>query len=89
MANIRSQMKRNRQTVKRTARNKSMRSQLRTGSRRALEAAQSGDAEAAESALRAAKQGLDVAAARGVLHRNTASRRKSRLENRVRQLLSS
>jgi len=88
VANLRSQIKRNRQTIKRTARNRAFRSQLRTGTTRALEAAESGDAAAAETALRAAKREIDVAVSRGILHRNTAARRKSRLEVRVRQLLS-
>ena len=87
VANIRSQIKRNRQTAKRTARNRALRSQLRTGTRRALEAAEAGDADATETALRAAKREIDIAASRGILHRNTAARRKSRLEARVRQLL--
>ncbi len=89
MANLRSQMKRNRQTVKQTARNKALRSELRTRSRHALEVAEAGDSDAADSALRAAKKQIDIATSRGILHRNTAARRKSRLEHRVRQLLSS
>ena len=87
MANIKSQIKRNRQTVTRTARNRALRSELRTSTRRAMEAAESGDAAAAETALRAAKREIDVAVSRGILHRNTAARRKSRLEVRIRQQL--
>ncbi|MDH3731518.1 MAG: 30S ribosomal protein S20 [Acidimicrobiia bacterium] len=88
MANLKSQIKRNRQTVKQTARNKALRSELRTRTRSALETAESGDSEAADIALRAAKKQIDIATSRGILHRNTAARRKSRLEQRVRQLLS-
>ncbi len=88
VANLKSQIKRNRQTVAQTARNKALRSEVRTRSRRALEVAESGDSEAADVALRAAKKQIDIATSRGILHRNTASRRKSRLEHRVRQLLS-
>ena len=88
MANLRSQIKRNRQTITVTARNKSLRSEMRTRTRRALEVAASGDADAAATALRSAKRHIDIASSRGILHRNTAARHKSRLENRVRQLLS-
>jgi small subunit ribosomal protein S20 len=88
MANLRSQMKRNRQTITVTARNKALRSEMRTRTRRALEMAASGDADAAGEALRSAKRQIDIASTRGILHRNTAARHKSRLEHRVRQLLS-
>ncbi len=88
MANIRSQIKRNRQTVTRTARNRAIRSELRTYARRALEVAESGDGASADAALREAKRKLDVAVSKGILHRNTAARRKSKLDHQVRQLLS-
>jgi len=88
MANIRSQMKRNRQTVTRTERNKAFRSELRTRTRRALEAAEAGDSDAATAALRDANRKIDIAVSRNLLHRNTAARRKSRLNRQVRQLLS-
>ena len=88
MANLRSQLKRNRQTVTVSARNKALRSEMRTRTRRALEMAASGDSAAAGDALRSAKRQIDIASSRGILHRNTAARHKSRLEHRVRQLLS-
>ena len=88
MANIKSQMKRNRQTVKRTERNRALRSELRTRTRNALEAAESGDSAKTEEAVREAKRKIDVAVTRNILHRNTAARRKSRLDRQVRQLLS-
>jgi small subunit ribosomal protein S20 len=88
MANLRSQMKRNRQTVTVTARNKALRSEMRTSTRRALEMAASGDSDAASDALRSAKRQIDIATSRGIIHRNTAARNKSRLEHRVSQLLS-
>lgn len=87
MANIKSQIKRNRQNEKRRVGNKAVRSELKTRVRTALEAAQSGDAAGAEEALRLAQQRIDSAAAKGVLPKNTAARRKSRLTKQVRSLL--
>lgn len=88
MANIRSQIKRNRQNRKRHDRNQSIRSDLKTRARRALEAAEAGDAEAADDALRLAQKRIDMAVAKGVLHPSTAGRRKSRLARQVNQLLA-
>ncbi len=76
MANIRSQIKRNRQTVKRHARNKAVRSELRTRSKRAIAALGDGDAE---EELRLAVKRIDKAAAKGVIHKNQAANRKARL----------
>lgn len=87
MANIRSQIKRNRQTPKRELRNKAVRSEMRTRSKNALEAAKSGDAEAAQAALRLAQKQYDVASTRRVIHRSTAARRKSSLIRQVNELL--
>lgn len=87
MANIRSQIKRNRQNEARRRRNQAVRSELKTRAKAALVAADSGDPEAAEAALRTAQQRLDRAAAKGTLHRRTAARRKSRLARRVRTRL--
>ncbi len=83
MANIKSQEKRNRQSVVRTARNKAIRSELRTRTKNAVEAARSGDPAAASDALRIAQKRIDQAQARGLLKRNTASRRKSKLARRI------
>ncbi|MDH3681438.1 MAG: 30S ribosomal protein S20 [Acidimicrobiia bacterium] len=83
MANIKSQIKRNRQNEKRRLRNRSIRSELRTYQKAAEEAA--GTEDEAE-ALRLAIKRIDKATAKGVLHPNTAARRKSRLVARVRQL---
>ena len=80
MANIRSQIKRNRQTEVRRQRNRATRSELRTRIKNAAEAGD-GTNEAA-----AAMQRLDKAAARRVIHRNTAARRKSRLQKRLNRL---
>ncbi len=87
MANIRSQIKRNRQNEARRRRNQAVRSELKTRAKTALAAADTGDAEAAAAALRLAQQRLDTAAAKGTLHRRTAARRMSRLTRRVRSRL--
>jgi small subunit ribosomal protein S20 len=87
MANITSQIKRNRQNEKRRLRNKASRSELKTRARRALKAAEAGDAEAAATALREAQQHFDKAATQGIIHKNTAARRKARLSEQVRGLL--
>ena len=82
VANIKSQIKRNRQNEKRRLRNRAVRSELRT-QQKAAEAA-AGTENEAES-LRQAIKRIDKAAASGVLHKNTAARRKSRLIARIRQ----
>ena len=87
MANIKSQIKRNRQNERLRARNRAFRSELRTRARNALAAAEAGDAAGAEEALRLAQMRIDAAAAKGVLPKNTAARRKSRLTKQVRALL--
>lgn len=84
MANIRSQIKRNRQTVKRHARNKSVRSELRTRTKRAITAIDTGAENSAE-ALRLAVRRIDKAAAKGVIHKNQAANRKARLMRRAAQ----
>jgi small subunit ribosomal protein S20 len=88
MANIKSQMKRNRQTEKRYARNKSIRSELKTRERNVLIAVEAGDADQAPEMLREAQKRIDMATSKGVLHANTAARRKSRLTRRVRSILA-
>lgn len=77
MANIQSQMKRNRQNETRRARNKRVRSALKTDVRRFREAAEAGDKDAATAAFAVASRSLDKAASKGVVHRNTAANRKS------------
>jgi len=88
MANIKSQMKRNRQNETRHDRNKSLRSELKTRERSTLEAAAAGDAEKALALLREAQKRIDMATTKGVLHAKTAARRKSRLTRRVRSILA-
>jgi len=82
VANIKSQIKRNRQTIKRQARNKSVRSELRTRTKRAVNAIDEG-AEDSDEALRLAVKRIDKAAAKGVIHKNQAANRKSRLMRRA------
>ena len=84
MANIKSQIKRNRQTEKRRLRNKGVRSELRTRTKAAVMAAESG--EDTEAALRLAIKRIDKAASKGVIHKNTAARKKSRLVKQVSRL---
>lgn len=76
MANIKSQIKRNRQNEKARVRNRAARSELRT-SLRSAEAAIGTDGAA--EAVAAAVQLIDKAASKGVIHRNAAARQKSRL----------
>jgi small subunit ribosomal protein S20 len=85
MANIRSQIKRNRQNEKRRLRNKAVRSELKTRIKTAVTTAESG-AENSEEALRLAVKKLDKAAAKGIIHKNQAARRKSRLMKRINAL---
>lgn len=87
MANIAQQIKRNRQNEKARQRNQAIRSEMKTYIRKTLEAAQSGDREAATEALRLAQQRIDTAVTKGVLHKSTAARRKSRLTKQVETLL--
>ena len=88
MANIKSQIKRNRQNEKLRLRNKSIRSELKTRLQNAIEVAQSGDQAAATEAARLAQKQIDTAAAKGVIPKNTTARRKSRLARQVDSLLS-
>ena len=81
MANIKSQIKRNRQNEVRRVRNRAVRTELNTRIKNAVEAAETGEnaAEAAAAAMRR----IDRACDNGVLHPNTAARRKSRLQKRL------
>ena len=82
MANIRSQIKRNRQNERRRLRNKSVRSELRTRTKVAVGAAEAGGEDSATT-LRLAVKRIDKAAAQGVIHKNQAANRKSRLMRRI------
>lgn len=79
MANIKSQIKRNRQNVALRARNKAARSALKTQIKRVRQAAGEGDTARVEEAYRQAARALDKAAAKGIIHKNNAANKKSRL----------
>jgi small subunit ribosomal protein S20 len=84
MANIKSQIKRNRQNERRRLRNKGIRTELKSEAKKVREAASTGDASAAE-AYRSAARDLDKAASKGSIHKRTAARRKSRLARQLAQ----
>lgn len=86
MANTPSSRKRARQIERRTAVNKARRSRIRTFIRKVEEAIAAGDASVAHDALRAAQPEIMRGVSRGVLHKNTASRKVSRLAARVKAL---
>ena len=81
MANIKSQIKRNRQNEKANERNRAVRSELKTRTKRVDAAIEAG--EGTDEALRDAIKRIDQAAAKGVLHKNTAARRKARIMKKV------
>ena len=83
MANIKSQIKRNKTNEKARLRNKSVKSSLKTAIRKFREAAQAGDAATAAGALRTASRQLDKAASKGVIHANQAANRKSAMAKRA------
>jgi len=83
LANHKSALKRQRQNEKRRLYNKSYRSRARTFVKKARATIASGDLAAAKEATRLAIQDLDKAARRGVIHKNNAARRKSRLMKRL------
>jgi len=88
VANIKSQIKRNRQNEKRRQANRAVRAELRTRTRAVLEAAEAGGDDVDEM-LQSAIKRIDKAASKGVMHKNTAARTKSRLTARVRSMQSS
>ena len=85
VANIKSQIKRNRQTEKRNARNRAIRAELRTRTRSVIEAAEAG-ADDTEEKLRMAIKRIDKAVTKGTMHKNTAARQKSRLSNAIKAM---
>jgi small subunit ribosomal protein S20 len=88
MANIKSQIKRNRQNEKRRVRNKAVRSEIKTRTKVAVSAAEAG-ADTSVDALRTAVKRIDKAAAKGIIHKNQAANRKSKLMRRISSLTSS
>ena len=89
MANIKSQIKRNRQNERARERNKAVRSSLKTAARKVRAATAEGDLEAAAARAREAARGLDKAVSSGVIHKRTAARNKSRLARSVARASSS
>jgi len=85
VANIKSQIKRNRTNEVARLRNKAARSEVKTRIKTAVAAA-SAESESALEDLRSAVKRLDKAAARGIIHKNQASNRKSRLMRRINAL---
>jgi len=79
LANIKSQIKRNRQNLKRRDLNRVFRGRARTALKKARLAIESGNVEEAREATQIATKALDKAAAKGVFHKNKAARQKSRL----------
>ncbi|MBI0379060.1 30S ribosomal protein S20 [Streptomyces albiflaviniger] len=86
MANIKSQIKRNKTNEKARLRNKAVKSELKTAIRRTREAVAAGDAEKANEAIRIAARKLDKAVSKGVLHKNNAANKKSALAQQVSSL---
>lgn len=86
MANTPSAKKAVRKLEKRTATNKSNRSRMRTFLRKVEEAIASGNAQEAQAALRVAEPMLQGAASKGIVHRNLAARKVSRLARRIKAL---
>jgi small subunit ribosomal protein S20 len=82
MANIKSQIKRNKTNEKRRLRNKAVRSEIKTRVKIALTAA-AGSPEEATAALQTAIKRIDKAAAKGIIHKNQAANRKSKLMRRI------
>ncbi len=80
MANIKSQKKRNLTNAKAAARNKAVKSELKTRAKNAIKAA---GTEESDETLRLAVKRLDMAAAKGIIHKNQAARRKSRLMKKL------
>ena len=86
MANIKSQLKRIKTNRVATERNKAVKSELKTHIRKFREAAASGDAAAAQEALRIASKKLDKAVSKGVIHANQAANKKSAMAKRANAL---
>jgi len=87
MANIKSQIKRNRTNEIHRLRNKAVKAEVKTRIKNAINAAETG-AETSEADLRLAVKRLDMAAAKGIIHKNQAANRKSRLEKRINRILA-
>ena len=83
MANIKSQIKRNKPNEKAHERNKAVKTGLKTAVRKFREAAESGDAAEAQALAKDAAKKLDKAASKGVIHKNQAANRKSAIAKKA------
>jgi small subunit ribosomal protein S20 len=83
VANIKSQIKRNKTNEKARLRNKAVKSSLKTAIRKTREAVETGDAEKAAVAAREASRKLDKAVSKGVIHKNQAANKKAALAHQV------
>ena len=88
MANIKSQIKRNRTNERARLRNKAVKSALKTAVRKFREAADAGDVATATTQLHVASRQLDKAASKGVIHANQAANRKSAMAKRTAGLVA-
>ena len=86
MANIKSQIKRNKQNEKAHERNKAVKTGLKTAVRKFREAAEAGDDDQARSSAKDAAKKLDKAASKGVIHKNQAANRKSAIAKKAASL---
>ncbi|MBC2934155.1 30S ribosomal protein S20 [Nocardioides sp. zg-1228] len=86
MANIKSQIKRNKQNEKARQRNQAVKSRLKTAVRKFRELSEAGDKDAAVAAGRDAMKALDKAASKGVIHANQAANRKSSIAKKAASL---
>ena len=86
MANIKSQIKRNKQNEKARQRNQAVKSRLKTAVRKFRELSEAGDKDAALAAGRDAMKALDKAASKGVIHANQAANRKSSIAKKAASL---
>jgi small subunit ribosomal protein S20 len=83
VANIKQQVKRNRKNEEARQKNKAVKSRIKTAIRRYREAAEAGDAERAGERRREAGRLLDKAVSKGVIHKNQAANKKSRMAHRA------
>jgi small subunit ribosomal protein S20 len=86
VANIKSQIKRNKQNAAAHERNKSVKSSLKTSIRKFREAADAGETDDAKNLARTASRKLDKAASAGVIHKNQAANKKSAIQKRAASL---
>ena len=89
MPNCKSAEKRLRQNIVRKARNKAVKSTVKTTVKKVMAAIEAGDVAAAEEQYKTAAKKLDQAGAKGIFHKNTAARKKSRLQHAIKKAKAS